>query len=192
MNPFLRAVAILVDPAAEWARIEQEPGDPAYLLISYVALLALIPAVFGFIGESVIGVVVPGTGPLRASLFDGFFGAVFLYLESFALVLLLGLFTDLVAGLFGGQRSFANAFKLAVYAYTPVWLSGIFLLLPGLRFLMLAGFYGAYLLVTGLPRMMKTPANGSPGFAACVIVVACALTFIAAAAQRALFGLAGF
>ena len=62
-----------------------------------------------------------------------------------------------MAPLFGGRQDFDSAFKLAVYSYTPVWLAGIFLLLPGLRFLILLGFYGAYVLALGLPRLMKSP-----------------------------------
>jgi hypothetical protein len=192
MKSLLRVMVILIDPSAEWPRIEKEPGDPAYLLLTCVAPLAFIPALFGLIGASVIGVVVPGAGLLRASLFDGIFGAIFGYLENFALVFLLGLFTDLAATLFGGRRNFANAFKLAVYSYVPVWLTGTFLLLPGLRFLMLAGFYGVYLLLIGLPLLTKTPAHRSAGFAALVVAFACALTFIAATAQYELFGTPGF
>ena len=37
--------------------------------------------------------------------------------------------------MFGGRADFDSAFKLAVYSFTPVWLAGIFLLVPGLRFL---------------------------------------------------------
>ena len=51
MNPLRRAKAMLADPFAEWALIERESGDPAYLLSRYVAVLALVPAVFGFIGR---------------------------------------------------------------------------------------------------------------------------------------------
>jgi len=191
MNAVLRALAILIDPAAEWTKIEKEPGDPVYLMISYVALLALVPAIVGFIGDCVIGIIVPGAGSVRAPLFDGFFGAIFGYLESFVLVLFLGLIINLAAPLFGVRKDFASAFKLAVYSYTPVWLAGIFLLLPGLRFLMLTGFYGVYILIAGLPLLMKSPARKSPSFAALIFVFACALTFIAATAQRSLFGTAG-
>ncbi len=53
---------------------------------------------------------------------------------------------------------------------------------------MLTGFYGAYILVAGLPLMMKSPQERSPGFAALILIFACALTFIAAALQSALFG----
>jgi hypothetical protein len=55
MNAALRAHAILADPAAEWRKIEVEPSDAAHLLTSYVALLALIPAISGFIGACVVG-----------------------------------------------------------------------------------------------------------------------------------------
>ena len=188
MHRVLRPIAILTDPLAEWRRIEKEAGDPFHLMISYVAALALIPAVFGFLGACVIGVVVPGTGPVRASLFDGVFGAVFGYLTSFIVVFVLGLIVWLAAPLFGGRRDFAGALKLVVYSYTPVWLTGIFLLLPGLRFLMLFGFYGAYVLVAGVAPMTGTPAQKCPSFAALIVVLAGALTLIAAGAQHALFG----
>jgi hypothetical protein len=191
MNAVVRATSIMIDPFAEWARIERDSGDPAYLMSRYVAPLALIPALFGFLGACAIGVIVPGIGLVRAGLFDGIFGAIFGYLLAFVTVLLLGLIVHLLAPLFGGRRDFVSALKLAVYSYTPVWLVGIFLLLPGLRFLMLMGFYGAYLLVIGLPPLMKTPARKSAGFAAVVVLCACVLLALAAAAQRALFGTPG-
>jgi hypothetical protein len=192
MNAALRAKAVLIDPLVAWTSIEQESSDPAFLLTRYVVLLALIPAVFGFIGACLIGVVVPGGGTVRAPLFDGFFGAVFGYVMACAIVLVLGVIIDVLAPLFGGRKNFDNAFKLAVYSYTPVWLAGIFLLLPGLRFLTLTGFYGAYLLVTGLPRLMKSPEHRTHGYAAIIVICAFALTLGAAAAQHVLFGRSGF
>lgn len=191
MNPVRRARAMLFDPHAEWTRIEKESGDPAYLLSRYVAVLALVPAVFGFLGTNIIGAMVPGTGLVRASLFDGGFGAIFSYVTAFAVVLAVAAIIDLFAPWFGGQRDFDAAFKLAVYSYTPAWLAGIFLLLPGLRFLILLGCYGAYVLLLGLPRLMKAPAQRSYLYAFIVVVCACALTLIAAAAQRAVFGTPG-
>jgi hypothetical protein len=181
---------MLIDPAAEWALIARESGDPAYLLSRYVAVLALVPAVFGFIGSNLIGMVVPGTGLVRASLFNGGFGAIFAYALAFATVLVLALIVNLLAPLFGAQKDFDNAFKLAVYSYTPVWLAGIFLLLPGLRFLILLSFYGVYVLLLGLPRLMKAPEQKSYLYALVIVVCAVALTLGAAAAQRAVFNTA--
>jgi hypothetical protein len=192
MNAAWRAHAVVADPSAEWARIENEPGDAAYLLTGYVAPLSLIPAIFGLIGACVVGVEGPGARILRAPIFDGVFGAVFGYVMSCATVLVLGLLINLLAPMFGGRRDFDSAFKLAVYSFTPVWLAGIFLLAPGLRFLGLLGFYGAYLLWRGLPRLMKSPEPRIPAFAAIVVASACVLIFVIAAAQHALFGLAVF
>jgi hypothetical protein len=188
MNAILRMAAILTDPYAEWARIEKEPDDLAYLLLGYVALFALIPAVFGLIGACFVGEVVPGEGLVHASIFDAVFGAIVGYVLSFVTVALLGFLIDLLAPQFGGRRDFASAFRLAVYSYIPVWLTGIFLLLPGLRFLMLMGFYGAYILLAGLPRLMKSPPQKSAGFVALVTLGAFMLTVLATTAQRALFG----
>jgi hypothetical protein len=187
MTLVLRAIAILINPAAEWVRIEKESGDPIYLMTRYVALLAVIPAVFGFIGACVIGVIVPGAGPVRASLFDGIFGAIFGYLEALVIIAVLGLIIAALAPLFGGRRDFAGGLRLAAYSYTPVWLAGIFLLLPGLRFLMLTGFYGAYILMLGLPLVTKAPAERSLKLTVLIVVCAGVLTLLAGAAQRNLF-----
>jgi hypothetical protein len=192
VNAALRAKAILSDPSLEWTRIEKESGDAAYLLTSYVALLALVPAVFGFIGVCIVGAIVPGIGPVRAPILDGVFGAVFGYVMTCATVLVLGLLIDLLAPTFGGRRNFDSALKLAVYSYTPVWLVGIFLLAPGLRFLGLIGFYGAYILLMGVPRLMRLPAHAATGYVAIVVACACALTLAGTAAQHALFGRAVF
>jgi hypothetical protein len=187
MNPALRAKAMLANPFAEWALIERESGDPAFLLSRYVAVLALVPALFGFIGACFVGAAVPGAGLMHATWFDGGFGAIFLYVESFIAVLVLAFIIDIVAPLFGGKMDFDAALKLAVYSFTPVWLAGIFLLMPGLRFLVLTAFYGVYVLATGLPRMMKVPQAQSPLYVA--LATACALGLIIGSviAQRAIF-----
>jgi hypothetical protein len=192
MNAAWRAQRILADPSVEWPKIETESGDAVYLLTGYVGVLALIPAVFGFIGVCVVGVTMPGGGVVRAPIIDGLFGAVFGYVMTCATVLILGFLIDLCAPIFDGRRNFDKAFKLAVYSFTPVWLAGIFLLAPGLRFIGLVGFYGVYLLWVGLPQLMKVPRAKVPAYAAVIAGVACALTFIVGAAQHVLFGLPGF
>ena len=191
MNAFVRAKAILVDPAATWRGFEEDVGDPAYLLSRYVAVLALIPAVSSFIGATLIGVVAPSGAILRADLIDGLFGAIFSYAASCAIVLLLGLIIDLLAPLFGGRRDFEHAFKLAVYSFTPLWLAGIFLLLPGLRFLLLTRVYGIYLFWLGAPRLAKVPEQQSANFTLVIVICAVGLLYGAALAQRLLFGTPG-
>ena len=187
------SIGFFADPVAEWVKIADEHGDETadieYLFASYVARLALIPAVFGFIGACVVGVDEPGRGAVRAPIFDGLFGAVLGYLLSCVAVMVLGLLVAALAPRFGGRRNFIGAFKLAAYSYTPVWLAGIFLLAPGLRFLSVLGFYGVYLLWTGLPPMMKVPPSSVPRYTASITISACVLTAAVAAVQHGLFGL---
>jgi hypothetical protein len=191
MNAASRAKAILAGPLTVWKQIEHETGDPAFVLSRYVAVLAVVPALFSFVGTSLIGVVTPSGAPLRTPILDGLFGAIFGYVLTCATVLLLGLIIDLLTPFFGGRRDFDSAFKLAVYSFTPVWLAGIFLALPGLRFLTLTGFYGAYLLRLGIPFLTKTPEPKSSYFTAVIVVCAFALIYITAVAQRTIFGTPG-
>jgi Yip1 domain len=189
MNVAARAHGILIDPLAEWTKIDSEPADAVQLLTGYVAWLALIPALSGFVGACLIGVVLPNGGTLRAPILQGLFGAAFGFVMACATVLALGLVIDLLAPVFDSRRSFDRAFKLAVYSYTPFWLAGIFLLAPGLRFLVVVSFYGGYLLWKGLPPLMGTPMAKAPAFTAVIVGCAGALTLIIAAAQHAMFGL---
>jgi hypothetical protein len=192
MKAMQRAKAILTDPLPEWDRIARKPEDPAAILMNYVALLAIVPSLFGFIGVYLIGVVSKDGATLRVPLVDSVFGAIFGYVAACAIVLVLALGIYVLAPLFGGRRSFDNAFKLAAYSFTPVWLCGIFLLLPGLHFLALLGFYGLYLLWLGTTRLTKVPEQMALTFAITMAVCAAALIYAAATGQHVIFGTPGF
>jgi len=179
MDIVKRVKGILLIPETEWLTIEHEPGTPANLFPEYVVYLAAIPAIAGFIGASVIGVSVPGLGTIRVPLFAGLLGAVIGYLMSFVVVYVVAVIVDLLAPKFGAQKNFPNALKLAVYSHTPAWLAGIFLLIPGLRFLTVLGLYGVYLLWTGLPRLMKAPPDRALGYLVTAAVCAIAIAFAA-------------
>jgi hypothetical protein len=187
MNPAARVKAILLDPAATWAVIAKEADDPAYILSRYVAVLALIPALSSFVGATLIGVTLPGGAVIRADLIDGLFGAAFNYVASSAMVLILAVIINFAAPLFGGRSDFEGSFKLAAYSFTPLWLAGIFLLLPGLRFLLLTGCYAIYILWLGIPRLTKLPEEKAINFAALIVACTGALLYGAALTQRVLF-----
>jgi hypothetical protein len=192
MNAALRARSILIDPRAEWQTIERENDDPAYVLTRYVTLFAVIPSLFGFVGACLIGAVAQSGAIVRTPLLDGLFGAIFGYVMACACVPVIALVIQVLAPMFGGRRSFDSAFKLAVYSFTPFWLAGIFLLLPGLHFLVLSGFYGLYILWLGLPRLAKVPGEMSLTFAITIAATAAALIYAAAAALHTIFGTPGF
>jgi hypothetical protein len=188
MNVLVRAANVLGDPAAAWQRIEKEPTDAVFLLSGYCAVLALVPALASFVGVSLIGMVeLPGE-VTRVPIVDGLFSAIFGYVATFVIVLVVALLIEALAPLFGARRHFTGAIKLAAYSFTPVWLAGIFLLLPGLYFLLLVSLYGGYILVKGLPLLMKAPAPQSYYYAATIVACAAILVLLTAWAQQILFG----
>lgn len=178
-NLFERIKDILLTPRSEWPVIEREFTEPAFLFVRYVALLALIPALAGFIGQSLVGVEV-SVGTFREPLLTGLTNAAISYLLSFLIVYVVAIAIDLLAQSFGGERNFMHALKLSVYAHTPVWLAGIFLLMPGLRFLTVLGLYSGYLLATGSQQLMDVPRNRAPLFALTIIILAFVLIVVLA------------
>jgi len=186
MNLFERVKGILLNPRAEWSIIEREPGDVAYLFMNYVAILAAIPAVCGFIGGSLIGISLPGFGTVRVPIVTGLVGAVVGYLLTFAMVYIVALLADLLAPTFQGQKNAENALKLVVYSYTPAWLAGVFLLIPSLGFLAILGLYGLYLLWCGIPPLMKAPQEKSIVYTLAIIVCAIVIGLIVGLVQAAI------
>jgi Yip1 domain len=153
--------------------IEAEHDTLFDLLISYVAILAAIPELAHFIGQSFVGYT-----PIVPNLVR----ALVVYFVTFAMVYIIAGVIDLLAPRFGAEKNFANAVKLSAYSHTPLWLAGIFLLVPGLSFLLTLGLYGFYLLWIGLPMLMKVSDDKALPYAAavtaCALIPAVVLTFV--------------
>ena len=181
MDLVARVKAVLLTPRTEWRVIAREPDDASVLFGHYVAVLAAIPAVARFVGASLIGWYTP--------ILRGLFGAIAGYLLAFVAVGVIALIVNALAPSFGGERNFAQALKLAVYAYTPYWLAGIFLLVPGLSFLTILGLYGLYLLWAGLPVLMRTPSDKALPYAGAVVGCAVVLAILFGLVQSAVLGL---
>jgi hypothetical protein len=186
MNLIERVKAILLTPRTEWPVIEREPGDMVYLFTNYVAILAAIPAVCGFIGTSLIGIALPGLGTVRVPIGAGLIGAIVGYVLTFAMVYVVALLVDLLAPTFNGQKNFENALKLTAYSYTPAWLVGVFLLLPSLGFLTILGLYGLYLLWIGIPPLMKAPQDRALLYTVAIVVCAIVIGLVVGLVQTAI------
>jgi len=151
-----RVKNVLVSPKTEWTTIEAENTPHAKVFTSYVVLLALIPAIAAFIGYGLIGTSVLGFR--TASMSWGINHAIQQYIVMLAGVYISAFVIDLLATSFGAQKDFNRAFSLVAYAYTPMFIGGVFYVLPKLSWLAsLAGLYSLYLLYIGLQPMMKAP-----------------------------------
>ena len=186
-----RVKNILVAPKQEWVTIEAERLPSANLLTSYLLLLALIPAVCQFIGQGLIGTSVLGI-KVGGTIAWGLRSAIISYVTMVAGAYLTAWVINLLATSFGSEKNFDQAFALVVYSYTPMYVAGVFYLLPALGFLAtLAGLYGLYILYLGLQPMMKTPADKTIVYLivsiVCLIVIWAILGAILGAIMATLF-----
>jgi len=188
MNTLVQRVQdILLRPRGTWPVIDAEPGDAAGLYRGYIAVLAAIPALAGFIGLSLVGVGAFGFGyrvPVAAGLLSAFVG----YGLALAMVFVLALLADALAPAFGGVRSRWQALKLVGYASTAAFVAGVLNVLPALSLLgALAGLYSLYLFWLGAPVLMKCPPDKALGYTA-VVAVCSVAAWLAAGALAALLG----
>lgn len=184
MDLVSRVKNILIDPQNEWRAIDAEPDTPSNILKSYVAILAAIPVVCGFIGASIIGV-----GPYRTGVVIGLVAAVIHYVLTLLGVYVVAFVIDALAPTFGGKKNFNSAFKVAAYAPTALWIAGVFSLLPVLSALTIVGLYSLYLFYLGLPMLMRAPPERTLGYVLAVIVCAIIVWIVIFSLPLALLGM---
>nr|WP_321374686.1 Yip1 family protein [uncultured Bacteroides sp.] len=156
MNTIERAKNIILSPKTEWKVIETEEITSSKLLTSYLLLLALIPAICGFIGYGLVGYNVLGAH--FGSIDLGIRHAATSYVSMIAGVYLTAFIINKLAPKFSSLENFDKAFQLVVYSYTPMFVAGVFYLFPSMSTIAgIFGLYGLYILYIGLAPMMKTP-----------------------------------
>ena len=179
MNIVDRAKNLILTPAAEWDKIAGETHTVQGLYTGWIMILAAIPAIAAFVGFSIVGTGAFGFS-YRVPVMSGIAHAITSYLLSLAMVYVFALVIDALSPTFGGQKDFAQAFKVAAFAPVASWLAGAFSILPALSILGLLGLYSLYLLYLGLPRLMKTPQEKALPYTVVVILVGIVLSAIVA------------
>jgi len=174
-----RVKNILLTPKTEWPVIAGEQSSTGDLMGGYVAPLAGISVLCGFVGNSVVGMSLPFVGTYRTPILAGIGVAVFSFVMAFVGIFILSLIINALAPTFGGEKSPDQAMKVAVYSYTPAWIAGILGIIPALGLIgVVIALYGLYLLYLGLPRLMKNPAEKSIAYTAVVVICAIVISVI--------------
>jgi hypothetical protein len=188
-----RVKNILVSPKTEWQTIEAENAPHLKVFTTYVIPLAAIPAIAAFIGYGLIGY--SAFGVHVSSVQWGIRQAIMQYVLMLGGTYLSAFVINMLADNFGAKKDFDRAFSLVAYAYTPMFVAGIFYILPSLAIIAsLAGLYGLYLLYIGLQPLMKQPADKTTSYfiisLLVMIVVSVVLSAILGAMLlRGLYGL---
>ena len=174
-----RVKNILLTPKTEWPVIAGETSSTGDLMGAYVAPLAGIGVLCGFVGHSIVGTSLPFLGTYRMPILAGIGIAVFSFVMAFVGIFILSLIINALAPSFGGEKNSAQAMKVAVYSYTPAWIAGILGIIPALALIgVVISLYGLYLLYLGLPRLMKNPEEKSIGYTAVVVICAIVIGFL--------------
>ena len=189
MDLVARVQGILLKPKDEWEKIKGESLPISTLFTSYAVFLAAIPSICQFIGLSLIGRNIPWVGLTRYGFGRMLFYAILLYVLSLVSVYALGLIINALAPTFSSKQNQENAMKIAVFSMTPVWVAGIFYLIPFLGWLAVFGsLYGIYLFYLGFTSsLMETPSDKVIGYVVVSIVVAAILIAIVWAVLGTIF-----
>ena len=178
---FARARDILIRPQSEWRRIASE--EPAPLIASYVAPLALLGAVAGFAAS----VLYAGAFTINAALVSKAISALLYVVFAVLGVVVAAWLINWLAPRFGADAPSGRAMQLAAYAATPIFVSAFFALAPPVAGVMMGVgvIYAFVLLGMGVQPLMPltAPDNNVPRFTLAMaglaaIVVALAATFV--------------
>ncbi len=187
MNLVSRAINILIQPRSEWPVIAEERSDPLALYLRYVAILAALPALAGFVSTALVGTLAAG----RLSAGVALSAALTSYVLSLAMVFVMGLIADALAPRFGGRRALDQALKLVAYSLTASWVAGILTFLPVVAWLitLLAGLYSLYLCHLGAPLLMRVPERSATGYTIALFAIAIVVAFLVGTVIAAMFGM---
>ena len=176
-----RAKNIMVSPKTEWDIIANEEPNIQQLLIGYVLPLALIPTIAIIIGYGLIGIY--GFSSFTMGIAMG----LVQFLNAILSVFIASFVIDALASSFASQKNMGRAVQLVAYSMTPVWVGGIFNLVPVIGWLgSLLGLYGLYLLYLGISPQMKTPEDKKVGYMIVSIIILIVVYFVIAAILTAI------
>jgi len=169
-----RAKNILLSPGTEWQIIKAEKTSERDLFFKYALVLGLIPSLCGLLGYLIFGIYIKQT---RFQVHPGsaILWSVVSYVFNMATVLMSGYVIDAFSRTFRTTRDLNASMKVVIYSFTPVWLSGIFYLIPSANFLTTAGWiYMVIIMYFGLKIVKNVPGDRAAGYELlvyCVMVV---------------------
>lgn len=170
MNIVERVKRICLSPDSEWPVIAGEHATLSTLITGYALPLAALSAIAGFIGTSML-IGVAFAGPV----------AVVSLVMSLLGVVVLSVVIDALAPSFGSTRNSESSAKVAAYAPTPVWVGGLFQIIPFLGTLvaLLGGLYALYQLYLGLLHVKKSPQDKAVIYTVVVVLIALVVGYVA-------------
>lgn len=171
MDLVARAKNIILSPVKEWEVIKTETISTGEMFTRYVMILTALPAIAGFIGQSLIGHSFLGEH-YHVPIGAGIGSAVLWYVLTLVGVYLMGIIIDMLAPSFGCAKNMNASLKVAVFSWTASWLAGVFAVIPALSILSILGLYSLYLLYVGMRSLKEVPPEKMVGYYVVTLIVA--------------------
>lgn len=141
MNVIERAKSIILKPAQTWGEIKDDKITISELYLSYIMILAAIPAFAQFIGNAFIGYSVMGMH-YRMGFFNALGYSIASYLMSLFGVYIVAIIANALAPQFDSEQNLTNALKAVAFSMTPSWIAGILYIIPPFSMLVfIAGLF---------------------------------------------------
>jgi hypothetical protein len=168
-------IGLFTDPTREWEKIREQQKNSDKSSVGHVFILALIPAISGYIGTTQIGWRIGVGDPIRITGDSAFAIAIIYYLALLVGIFTIGWVIHLLGKAYEVVRPLPLCIALAAYTATPLFLIGIMQVYPVLWLNMVLGLpalaYTVYLLYSGLPIMMEIPTERGFLYSSAVLAV---------------------
>ncbi len=159
-------IGLFSSPTKTWENIRESQCDATACLFKHVALMAMIPAISGYVGTTQVGWSIGASGTHYLSNESAGMIAVLTYLAMIVGVFGMGFMVRWMSITYGEEMPLGRCVVFAAYVATPLFLIGLMMLYPILWLNMLLGLpavaYTVYLLYAGIPVMMDV--NQEKGF----------------------------
>jgi hypothetical protein len=166
---------LFINPKKEWQLIHDSACSVTKCYLSYVLILAAIPPVSGYFGTTLFGWQFSARDPVKLTSESALVIAIAYYLVMVVGVFTIGAMIQWMGKTYGTEQPLSRTVTLAAYTATPLFLVGIFELMPILWVNFLVGLpalgYTVVLLYTGLPIMMGISEEKGFLFSSAVLAV---------------------
>jgi len=183
---------LFTSPREEWRRIREENCTIGKCYCSYVFILAAIPPISGYFGTTLFGWEIGGREAIKLSHDSALIIALSYYLVMLVGIFSVGFMIHWMGKTYGTEQPLPRCMSLAAYVATPMFLVGIFELMPILWLNFLLGLpalaYTVYLLYTGVPEMMGVSEERGFLFSSAVLAVGLVTLVTVLAATAILWG----
>ena len=168
-------IGLFTDPTREWEKIREQYQQGSGSPVVHVLVLALIPAISGYIGTTQVGWRIGVGDPIRITTESALSIAIIYYIALLVGIFSVGWVIHLLGKAYEVLKPLPLCIALAAYTATPLFLIGLMQVYPVLWLNMLLGLpalaYTVYLLYSGLPIMMQIPAERGFLYSSAVLAV---------------------